>query len=130
MVKEREDIVWDEHAQIVVTCVEHSLSLLKAYVDELTVRTKEDKLSREYRKYSRLSSDLNAVIYYLLLFKDDLEEFKEEKKLPDMEKVVKGMEQCCKEDPNFCKSCPYYNIDECYNVVLAEALELLKEKEC
>lgn len=50
------------------------------------------------------------------------------KKLPDREKVVKGLEQCYKATSEACKSCPYFKIDECYDVILAEALEILKEE--
>lgn len=70
---------WDEHAKEVATGVEHSLSLLKAYADELTVKVKADKFSREYRKYFYLSLDLDGAIDHLEGFKKHLEEFKEEK---------------------------------------------------
>ena len=50
--------------------------------------------------------------------------------MADMEKVVKGIEICLKDDG--CKGCPYYKHDNAYFCgimeILTDALELLKSK--
>ena len=48
--------------------------------------------------------------------------------MPDMEKVIKGLEQCGQ--PTYCDACPYYSeMGGCFRNLKADALNLLKEQE-
>ena len=51
--------------------------------------------------------------------------------MPDLAKVIKGIEHCLMTGLEGCKGCPYYNSDLCLgtDLVLKDALELLKEQE-
>ena len=49
--------------------------------------------------------------------------------MADIEKVIKGLENCTNE--GFCADnhCLYENVDNCVDVLMRDALELLKEQE-
>lgn len=51
--------------------------------------------------------------------------------MPDLAKVIKGIEHCLMPGIEGCKGCPYYNSDLCFgtDLVMRDALELLKAQE-
>ena len=49
--------------------------------------------------------------------------------MPNIDKVMKGLELCTDSSGRLCVSCPYYLDDDCPEQLCADALALLKEQE-
>lgn len=48
--------------------------------------------------------------------------------MPDMEKVIKGLNCCTHTDGTECPNCPYRQDNDCVEALIADALALLKEQ--